>query len=87
MLFFGGVLVSSLLVGGYNPGQNIWRKCSISAKKPTPQAKGNHCLRPFVENQVFRTWLRLKTYGLMVEWSGEQPSTQFPTETSVFRMC
>ena len=31
--------------------------------------------------------LRLRILGLMVEWSGEQPSTQFPSETSVFRMC
>ena len=36
---------------------------------------------------VFRTWLRLKILGPMVEWSGEQPSTQFPSGTSVFRMC
>ena len=31
--------------------------------------------------------LRLRILGLMVEWSGEQPSTQFPSGTSVFRMC
>ena len=31
--------------------------------------------------------LRLRILGLMVEWSGEQPSTQFSSETSVFRMC
>ena len=111
----------------YNRGQNICGKCSISAKKPTPQANENHCLRPFVEKQVFRTCvfrtcvfrtcvfrtcvfrtcvfrtcvfrtcvfrtcvfrlvLRLRILGLMVEWSGEQPSTQFPSGTSVFRMC
>ena len=41
----------------YNAGQNIWPKCSISAKKPTPQANENHCLRPFIEKQVFRTCL------------------------------
>ena len=46
----------------YNRGQNICRKCSISAKKKTPQANENHCLRPFVEKQVFRTWLRLKIF-------------------------
>ena len=31
--------------------------------------------------------LRLRILGLMVEWSGEQPSSHFPSETSVFRMC
>ena len=36
---------------------------------------------------VFRTWLRLRILGLMVEWSGEQTSTQFPSGTLVFRMC
>ena len=30
--------------------------------------------------------LRLRILGLMVEWSGEQPGTQFPSGTSVFRM-
>ena len=38
-------------------GQNA----QYQQKKPTPQANENHCLRPFVEKQVFRTWLRLKT--------------------------
>ena len=31
--------------------------------------------------------LVFRILGLMVEWSGEQPSTQFPSGTSVFRMC
>ena len=48
----------------YNRVQNIFGKCSIAAKKPTPQANENHCLRPSVEKQVFRTWLRLKTSDL-----------------------
>ena len=48
----------------YNLGKNICGQCSISAKKPTPQANENHCLRPFVEKQVLRTWLRLKILWL-----------------------
>ena len=77
-----------------NHVQNILGQCSISAKKPTPQANENHCLRPFVEKASLSDLsfglgsdLRLRILGLMVEWSGEQPSTQFPSGTSVFRMC
>ena len=38
-----------------------WDNAQYQQKKPTPQANQKHCLRPSVEKQVFRTWLRLKT--------------------------
>ena len=77
-----------------NQIQNILGQCSISAKKTNTTSESKALLTTFRREASLSDlsfglgWdLRLRILGLMVEWSGEQPSTQFPSGTSVFRMC
>ena len=56
---------NDIFVWGHNSGNIVattmfniyWDNAQYQQKKPAPQANENHCLRPFVEKQVFRTCL------------------------------